>query len=301
MRSAPRQSAPCILLPTDFQQPARRAFTYGVKLALVLKAQLEIVHVIKTISESREVTPGSRYLHSLRTSALLELGRLTGVATEAGVRAEPRLLFGSPVTCILEAASRPRTGLIVMGTHGRTGWDRLRLGSAAEAVVREARCPVLTLQEALPGDTVGHRARVSLDRLLVATDFSVYAEAALRYVVGLARQLKAKISVVHVSGEGIGKRDVRQRLTRLMQECQRKGIEAEWLCIPGDPIETILSQAALWQADLIAVGTQGRRGLSRLVLGSVAEGVLRRAGCPVLVVKSPARRSGRATGEVRDR
>lgn len=289
MRAIAKKPTPCILLPTDFQQPARRAFTYALKLATVLKFRLEIVHVIKTVSESAQVSPDNRSLNPLKTSALLELGRIARAAKEAGIHAQPSLLFGSPEDCILESAIRLRAGLIVMGTHGRTGWDRMRLGSTAQAVVREAPCPVLTLQEVVARDSFRHHAKVMLERLLVATDFSPCADWAIRYVTKLAGKLGAQVCVVHASDEGEAKSLVQRKLDRMIRELERNGIQAESVCVAGDPVRVILEQAALWQADVIAVGTQGRTGLSRLVLGSVAEAVLGRAGCPVLIAGAAGR------------
>jgi nucleotide-binding universal stress UspA family protein len=123
MRSTLKKSTSCIVLPTDFQEPARRAFTYAVKVATVLGACLRIVHVIKAVSESSRVSADSRYLNPLKTSALLKLGRLARLMKEAGVQAEPHLLFGEPIDTILKSAARFHAGLLVMGTHGRTGWD----------------------------------------------------------------------------------------------------------------------------------------------------------------------------------
>lgn len=74
-------------------------------------------------------------------------------------------------------------------------------------------------------------------------------------------------------------------ITRQVRELQNDGLEAEEACVPGEPVETILAQAAAYQADLLVVGTSGRRGISRLVLGSVAEALIKRAGCPVLTAK----------------
>ena len=90
-----------------------------------------------------------------------------------------------------------------MGTHGHTGWDRLRLGSTAQAAVRGASCPVLTLPEMVARDSYRHHAKVNLERLLVATDFSPCADAALHYVSGLAARLKAQVCLVHVADEGL--------------------------------------------------------------------------------------------------
>lgn len=280
-----RRGQPGILLPTDFQQPARRAFLHAVKLATALGARLEIVHVIKIPPDRSGSAPDSRYLRSLKTAALLELGRLVRVARDGGASAQPLLRYGDPVSCILESVERTHAGLIVMGTEGRTGWDRLQLGSTAQAIVREAPCPVLTVHGGLAGDLVRHPARVRLDRWLLATDFSPSADAALRAVSALAAGLTAKVRVVHAAEAEAASKKAQRMLRKLVEALRREGIEGEGECLPGDPVETILSQAARWQVDAIAVGTQGRRGLSRVALGSVAEAVLRRAGCPVLVVK----------------
>ncbi len=279
-----RQRQPGILVPTDFQQAARRAFLHGVKLATALKGPLHIVHVIKTPADQSGAASDSRLLRSLRTSALLELGRLVRIAREGGALAQPLLLYGDPVSCILEAVKRMHAGLIVMGTEGRIGWDRLRIGSTAAALVREAPCPVLTVHGGLAGDVARHPARVRLRRLLVATDFSRPADVALRTASGLAANLGASVRLVHVAGPSADRARAERRLAAYMQDLRRGGLEAEGRCLAGEPVTIILAQAAAWQADLLAVGTRGRQGLHRLVLGSVAEELLRRAGCPVLTV-----------------
>lgn len=125
-------------------------------------------------------------LRGLKTAALLELGRLARTAREASARAEPRLQYGVPHSYILDHAKQVHVEMIVMGTEGSIGWDRLRLGSTAQAVIREAPCPVLAVHGGLAGDLARHPARVSLRPLLAATDFSSCAESALRSVARLA-------------------------------------------------------------------------------------------------------------------
>ena len=121
--------------------------------------------------------------------------------------------------------------------------------------------------------------------MLLATDFSACAEEALHAVSRLAALAGASVLVVHVHSTEDGKPHLQQKMDRVIQTLRDRGIEADGACRPGNPVEAILEEASRWEADLVAVGTQGRRGLSRFVLGSVAEGVLRRAGCPVLVVR----------------
>lgn len=161
----------------------------------------------------------------------------------------------------------------------------MRLGSTAETVVREATCPVLAVHGGLAGDVPHHHTRVKVERLLLATDFSSCAEEARLALCVLAQGTICSIRVVHATADEPTMKQGTRRMNGLLEDLRRNHQEAEGLCLPGEPVETILSQAAGWEADLISVGTQGRRGLSRLVLGSVAQGVLRRAGCPVLVVK----------------
>lgn len=285
VRSTSKRAAPCVLLPTDFQQPARRAFSYAIKLAGLLGVRMELLHVIKVPSDISGPPPDSRYLRSMKTAALLDLGRLARMAGEAGVQVEPSLQFGVPSGCIVGHATRPHVGMVVMGTEGRTGWDRLRLGSTAQAVVSRAPCPVLAVHGGLAGDVVRHPARVKLDRLLAATDFSDRAQYPLEAVFELARLTRGRVCVVHVTSGSAGKHDAERKLRMLIRRLRPPGLEVDAMCLQGEPIKMILSQAAGWEADMIAVGTKGRRGLSRLIVGSVADGVLRRAGCPVLVVK----------------
>lgn len=290
-----RTRRPGILLPTDFQQAARRAFLHGVKLATALKAPLHIVHVIKVPADRSGAAPDSRGLRSLRTAALLELGRLVRIAREGGASAEALVRYGDPVSCIVEGVKNTGAGMVVMGTEGRVGWDRLRLGSTAAALVREVPCPVLTVHGGLAGDAARHPARVRLRRLLVATDFSPHAGAALRVVSGLASALGASVRLVHARDPSSDAGRAERRVAAQVRDLRRGGLDADGRCVGGEPVETILAQAAAWQADLLAVGTRGRRGLHRLALGSVAEEILRRAGCPVLTVGSP-RAGGKRAG-----
>lgn len=80
----------------------------------------------------------SRYLDPLRTQALLDLRHLARIALDAGICAQSQLVYGQPAGSILQASTKMHAGLIILGTHGRTGWDRLEFGSIAERIVREA-------------------------------------------------------------------------------------------------------------------------------------------------------------------
>ena len=284
-----------ILLATDFSKPARRAFTYALRLSTVLQTRLILLHVVKAPPGFETWSPSARRsLGPLKTKALLELGRMVRTAEDDGVRTQYKLVVGIPEDSILKIAKESRPDVIAMGTHGRTGWDRLQLGSTAEAILRQAPCPVLTVHAAIAADFPLRLHRVQLSRLLVAMDFSASSEAALRSAAKLAPLLNGRAVLVHAFDpstprlehtRGGASHRAEQRLQKVISASQADQVVSDKIVTPGDPVEVILDQAKRVRTDLIVMGTNGRRGMHRLVLGSVAESVVRRAGCPVLVVK----------------
>ena len=288
-----------ILLATDFSAPARRAFVYAVKLSELLQMRLVLLHTVNafpTLDAWSRSVPRSQ--HQLRTNALLELGRMARVAQENGVSVTHRLVAGIPEDSILKVVEENEAALLVMGTHGRTGWDRLQLGSSAAAMIRKAPCPVLTVHGTIVADVPLSPRRLKLKRLLVATDFSPASDAALRVAALLARRFKAEVVLVHAldstkrsrHGGNRAGASTRQKADRRLDEAVRtvepQQYVVERIAAFGDPLEVILAEAKRVTADLIVMGTNARRGMPRLALGSVAESVVRRAGCPVLVVKA---------------
>jgi nucleotide-binding universal stress UspA family protein len=282
-------------LATDFSKPARRAYVYALQLAARLERRLVLLHVVKAPPGVEAWSLGARRsIGSMKTKALLELGRMVRLGKDQDVSTDHRLVVGIPQDAIVKVAGEARADFIVMGTHGRTGWNRLRLGSIAQEVLRKASCPVLTVREAL--DAHVNRRRPTWNRFLVAVDFSPSSKAAVRVGVMLATQLDANIRLMHAiqeSGDsGLMQADDRacheadRRLRSLAAAVQSNRVVSESLVAQGSPAEVILDQAKRMKADLIVVGTNGRRGVKRLVLGSVAESVVRSAGCPVLVVKA---------------
>jgi len=148
----PARTTRTLLLAVDFSRPASRAVPYAIKLASVLNLSLTVVHVLQAPPGFTSWTPVTRRsLDPLRTKAMLELGRVIRFANDNQVPAKYKLLAGVPEDAILQTADEIRAGLIVMGTHGRSGLDRLKLGSVADAVLRRAHCPVFTIRAAAGG------------------------------------------------------------------------------------------------------------------------------------------------------
>ncbi|HET9961214.1 MAG TPA: universal stress protein [Nitrospiraceae bacterium] len=291
-----------LLLAVDFSRPARRAIPYAIKLASVLDLGLTAVHVVKAPPGFGSSGRGTRRsLHPLTTKALLDLGRLVRLAAESGVTADHKLLVGIPEEAILQVADEVGAVLIALGTHGRSGLDRFRLGSVAESVLRRAHCPVLAINAQAGSQPPVNPLRLHLTRLLVATDFSASSTAALRCASAMARLMDGHVTVVHVTKETdslprhsdrmdqVAHKRADHKLQHAVAAAGIRESASDSTLLQGEPAELILAHAARTKAHLIVMGSQGRRGMERLMLGSVAESVLRKARCPVLVVKRDGR------------
>lgn len=287
---APARATRTLLVAVDFSRPASRAVPYAIKLASILNLSLTVVHVLQAPPGFTSWRPTTRRsLDPLRTKALLELGRVVRIANDNQVAAVYKLLAGVPEEIILQTADEVRAALIVMGTHGRSGLDRVKLGSVADAVLRRAHCPVFTIHAAAGGHPAVHPLRLNLDRILVATDFSPSSDLALRHAAELARLLPAEVLLLHVADVDSTRTRIEEKFRQALSASRAGDVVGEELLLHGDPAESILAHATRTKARLIVMGTQGRRGMERLLLGSVAEAVIRGARCPVLVVRNGGR------------
>lgn len=208
--------------------------------------------------------------------------------------------YDEPAAAVGEAVTRDGVDLIVMATHGRSGLSRLMLGSVAEAVVRAAQVPVLLLrgQSAWKPWATG--------KILVPLDGSEPSEAIVPIVERLAgpRDLEVLLlEVIEPFPSAVAaeiasqveevlefrRAETERYLAKVAGPMREKGLRVEWAVRVGNPVETIVAVAAQERVDLITMATHGRRGLARLVFGSVAEGVVRSAAVPVLLLKAKER------------
>ena len=145
-----------ILVPVDFSDCSLDALEYAVVVAQQAEASLLLLHVLEPVSYGLDFTLGqSRTRHSEVESWTKRLEELASSCQSSNVRAESRLRGGLPADSILDSAQTLPCDLIVMGTHGRRGISHALSGSVAEAVLRKARCPVLTVRS--PKFGPGHR------------------------------------------------------------------------------------------------------------------------------------------------
>jgi nucleotide-binding universal stress UspA family protein len=295
------QLATSLLLATDCSAEARRAQEVAIFLARACGAELVILSVL-------EAPPGMDTQYQVNQVYLEQLGKdvrkqtdlLVREAEAQGLSVKAEIVTGMPSQQINEAARARKSDLVVMGTRGRTGLAHVLLGSTAEGVVRGAPCPVLTVRSA--PDRGQPAPAIRLTHILVPVDFSDCSIEALEYAVQAAKVFAASVTILHViepASYGLdftlshaddaqkARAAIEKRLAELAVLFKGQGISAQYRLQGGAPGGAITDTAHAVNADLIVMGTHGRRGFSHLVSGSIAEAVLRRAPCPVLTVKSP--------------
>jgi nucleotide-binding universal stress UspA family protein len=298
-----------ILCPIDFSEGSRRALDHAVTLARSHHARLSVVHVQQLSIPVYGVSHlGPEALQPIVLTDLERQALLNRLDAEV---AEDRMAAHVPIETVLDEAasiseaivSRARTtavDLIVIGTHGRSGFEHLMLGSVAEKVLRKAACPVLTVPAHAP-DAVPRDAG-SVRRIVCPIDFSSSSEAALDYAAALAHGADARLTVLHVVEpipalpDYSGTVDLTQlrhecfqhartQLSRTVKEFVRETRGTDELVLVGRPHAEILRVADDQAADLIVMGVRGRGATDLMFFGSTTNHVVRGAHCPVLTVR----------------
>ncbi len=280
-----------ILLPIDGSDVADAAAEAAVAIARRFDAELHVVHVLEfgELPPEFEDDAADEFAH-LGEEAVRSA---TELATDAGVDATGVILEGGrPVyRAVLEYTDEHDVDCLVMGTYGRTGLDRFVLGSVAERLLRESPVPVVTVHEETVVDS-------TFDSVLVPTDGSDCAAAAVDHAIELATATDAALHVVTVVDLGVfwdesaaialdALEDAGERVTqRVVERAGDAGVAtAETAVLNGTPHHEILSYADEHDVDCIVMGTHGRTGLDRVLLGSVTERVVRHSDVPVISVK----------------
>jgi nucleotide-binding universal stress UspA family protein len=266
---------------------------------------LTLLHVVPTFDPMPirgDLSGSIRVVNPMsREEVLEELRRtmnLTATAPDAMLMAEA----GDASTTIIDQAISMRADLIVMGTHGRRGFNRLLLGSVTETVLRKTPCPVLTVPPAVQAATPD---AVTFKRILCPIDFSPSALQALGFALDLARQADGRVTLLRVI-EWLAEEepqtsahfnvpeyrryiaaDAEERLRQLVAEESRAWVEIDNMVVFGRAHREVLRAAETKPADLIVMGAQGRSGVGLALFGSTTQEVVRGAACPVLTVRGP--------------
>jgi nucleotide-binding universal stress UspA family protein len=297
-----------ILCPVDFSVFSTRALRHATALARRFQARLVALHVVP---QWQPYTNIPAYLPApvLANPVLCEqvhrdLSAFVADAVADGVPVEMVLREAEPWREILSVADEKGVDLIVMGTHGRGGFEQLLMGSVAEKVLNRASCPVITVchEEGRTWEAPG-----LVRNILCATDLSPASDTTIRYALSLGAEFECKVVLLHVL-DGLANLDspvfahqppavavlsqheavARQQLREAVDTDARAWCSIEERIVPGRPYEEILRVAAQISADLIVMGGRHQPPLVRTFLPSTSRSVVRAASCPVLTVRVSA-------------
>jgi len=281
-----------ILCPVDFSEASREAFEYAKVFAKIFDSELTLLHVSPNISEAyTALLPDFPTFGLPKEEDLIQ--QFNEFTRDWSGEIRKTIRAGTPYLEILEFANEEKIDLIILGAKGLSKFERLFLGVTGEKVIRKAECPVLTVHPKKDG--------LPIKKILLPIDFSPLSYAVLPMVAAIAEKFKAEINLLHVV-------EIGHRFDKESQEHEYEYFElvkeklADQWELPQEfkKVETkkfvrhhvssagygILEFAQDWNVDLIAMATHGRSGLSKALLGSVTEKVIKIAPFPVLSIRS---------------
>lgn len=292
-----------ILCPVDLSDISRRALDYAALLARWYGANIRALLVEPVVLSPVDFPPMpavTGLTPKAKADLTERLAAFVSGAKAAGVTVDTVLREGFVVDEILANANDMPADLVVMGTHGRGGFERVVLGSVTEKVLRKLTCPVLTVPAhagatpTVPGPFTS---------ILCATDFSNASLSALEYAMSMAQEAGSTLTVVHslqweledeaelmapIVAEYRVRReaDAQERLDALVPQSVRDACRVETVMATGKASREITRIADEVMADLVVMGVHGRGVVDLTLFGSTTHYVIRHAHCPVLTVRA---------------
>jgi nucleotide-binding universal stress UspA family protein len=286
-----------VLCPIDFSEFSVNAYQYAESLAWQYKAKLLLQHVLYSLKpfDFWNIYPESyeEICRKRRADIERKLEEFARLHTRTEIRPQCFAQDGSVTDLILALAEAHAVNLIVMGTHGLRGVDRLMLGSVTDRVLRSARCPVLAVRKPAhhPVSAPADSDPIHLQKILLCMDFSDHAHRALEYALSMAKEYGAEVTLLHVlehfpnSAEvGTATTEILKRLEESVPDDQREGCRVNSKVRIGKAYEQIIQLAVEAQTDLVIMGVRGRGALDTALFGSTTYRVIQLGPCPVLAI-----------------
>lgn len=289
-----------ILVPLDGSPLGERAMPLAETLAQALDAKIILTQAVHTPGLPTGVLNAAQI--RLMDEAEAYLNKVAEPLREEGLMVEVGVPFAAADDGILDEIDLRKADLVVMTTHGRSGFNRWIYGSVAEAVLARSPAPVLLVRanEEIPPHVLDHPE----PQILVPLDGSVFAEAALPHAVAMAKALNAQIMLICVHEpppvtasdimthpERIERvfdkeqHEVEAYLMAVTEQVRSEGVTAHPLLRAGAVAQTILEECWAQGISLVVMATHGRTGLGQMLFGSVAMEVLKKGTLPVLLVR----------------
>src|ERR1019366_9425827 len=287
-----------ILCPVDFSDFSVNAYEYALSLAWRYKATLFLQHVLYPLSESfaaygSETDGCQKACQRLRADAEEKLQQFAKRHATNKIRPQCFVQDGSVTDLIRSLAKTRAVNLIVMGTHGLRGIDRLMVGSVTHRVLRRAPWPVLAVRKPAHHLTssVHDPEPVHLRKMLFCADFSDHAHRASEYAVSMAKEYGAELMLLHVLEDVPRSADLEIAIEKVAKQLKesiapktREGCIVKVIVRIGKAYQQIIQLALEAQTDLVIMGVRGRGALDTAIFGSTTQRVIQLGSCPVLAV-----------------
>lgn len=275
-----------ILVAYDGSPSAKNALSLASQLAREDKSWIKVLAVVPSYQGDLELVGVSEIKEAITGPGQALLAEAKRLADQEGVHILTNLEQGEPYEQIVQVAEEENCDLIIIGRRGKAKMERELMGSVTSRVIGHTGKDVLVIPET---------GRLSWQNLLLATDGSPCCDNALARALEIAQERKAKlnaVSVVYSNDEfyALGQdvvKELYQQADKVLDKVRKwagdLGVQTELFVRDGEPHEAITALAAEISASLIVMGSHGRKGLTRLLMGSVTERVIGYADCPVLV------------------
>ncbi|HET6513745.1 MAG TPA: universal stress protein [Thermodesulfovibrionales bacterium] len=265
-----------VLLATDGSAFSEGAIREAISFAKKCSSKLYAMSVMETNPEYE--TTSVNVFEKEESEALARLASIKARAAEEGLACETILHEGvEPYQAIVDEAAEKRVDMIVIGRRGRSGLLKVLMGEVASKVIAHAPCKVLVVPRA---------ARIEHKTLLISTDGSAHSTAAATEAVAIAKRCGSTIIALSAMRDKSEEQEARSLVRKVVELGQREGLAVEALTPVGRPYDAIVETAGGRGVDLIVMGTFGKTGLKKLLMGSTTEKVIGKAGCAVLIVKA---------------
>ncbi|OGU57342.1 MAG: hypothetical protein A2V66_03095 [Ignavibacteria bacterium RBG_13_36_8] len=286
-----------ILVPIDFSEVSERVVKYALFLAKQYKAKLTLLHAVVLFQEDAEE---EKHMHAMEgiinakeSKRRKKIDIHIATSRKKGIKINSVMLRGfSAADVILDHIYANKYDLIVMGTHGRSGFAKWVFGSVAEKIVRHSPVPVVSLHKEFRKDVV--------NKVLIPIDFSKFSKHAVNTGTEIAKKFKAELTFLHsVEQEAhpefyasyydsilrINPRLEEKIITNMIKFTRIKPGKANYVVLEGKAHRQIQEYAKKKGVNLIVMATRGMGMLDDLLIGSNAERVVKIAHCPVLTVR----------------
>jgi nucleotide-binding universal stress UspA family protein len=265
-----------LLVATDRSEFSEGAVREAITFARKCSSKLYVVSVLESNPEYETI--GTNVFEREEAEALAYLNSVKERAASEGLACETILHEATdPSQAIADEAREKKVDMIVIGRRGRTGLMKVLMGKTAAKVIAHAPCKVLVVPRA---------AKIEYRNILVATDGSEHSNAALTEAIGIAKRCGSSILAISVLRDTAEQEEAAANVNKVAALAQKEGIQVETATPVGRSYDVIVETAGGRGVDLIVMGSYGKTGLGKLLMGSSTEKVIGSAGCAVLVVKA---------------